>query len=74
MAASKLQQVKVCFSDIVVDGIPSVEFTLEVDPEAQELKEPTPAMWVSIYLAHQFKTGKLMGDVQEFVKTGQFVQ
>lgn len=74
MAASKLQEVKVGFNDIVVDGIPSVELILEVDEEAKSLKEPTPAMWVSIYIAHQFNSGKLMADVQEFVKTGQFVR
>jgi hypothetical protein len=73
MAAIDPQEVKVCFKDVVVDSIPSVELSLEVDPVAKTLPEPTPAMWVSIYLAHKFKTGELMTEVNEFITKGQFV-
>lgn len=72
MSDSSPQETKVSFKDVIIDGIPSVEMNLEVDEEAKEFAEPTPAMWCAIYLAHQFKTGKFMEDVQEFVKNGQF--
>lgn len=68
------QEIAVRFKDIIVDGIPSVEFNLEVPEEAKTLSEPTPAMWVGVYLTHLFNSGQLMDDAQKFVREGQFVK
>lgn len=70
---NKPQEVVVRLKDVTIDGIPSVELNLEVDDSAKTLKEPTPAMWVGIYLAHILKNGQLMEDAQKFVREGQFI-
>ncbi len=69
------QSVGVIFHDIIdEEGIPCVSFQIQLDEAAKELVEPTPAMWFAIYLGRKFQDRSLMAEVEEFVRSGQFIQ
>lgn len=68
------QEVHIVFKDEIVDGIPCVSLELQAEDSAKVLAEPTPAMWMAIYISRQFYDGKLMPLVEDFVRDGQFVK
>ncbi len=64
----KPQKTEIIFTDVMVDGIPSVEITYKMEePDAGDLSEPTPAMWLGLYVSSEFKSGRLMTKVEEWV-------
>ena len=75
LSPDKPQAVGVIFHDIIDEnGIPCVSLQIQMDEEAQDLSEPTPAMWFAVYLGTKFKDGTLMAEVNEFVSKGQFYE